>query len=472
MFCGVLLWADRSVGRGRAARAANILSGSLPVVAAATMITSGASAIAKRVATVEELLGTALFARGTKPLQLTPSGREYLQQVKGALQLLAAMPLHRRAVQRSQRLRVLAPPTFARQILVPRLASFSAAHAQIELELQLSVPYAEPATAQADVEVRYGEVDAAAPQVLLCEQVLPLAAPALLARLPPLRRPADLARAPLLRTPLQPWTPWFRAAGLDWPEPAEGPKLLDLGLTLEAAVSGQGIALARPALARPWLAAGSLLFYALLFWLMRPVSARLIEGLRLQIDNERMAQQLRENLERKAHEAATDALTGLANRRSLDQLLDAWLKRPPTQQGLAVLMLDIDHFKSVNDRHGHAVGDATLKAFAERVRADFVHGSILHRRGGDAYDISLSRAAYGQQVQASPVAVTALMASVAMVTPLILNTTLPRLNTRWRGKARRSNPMGCAAVIVALRGEFTSVRDPCTNAFRLQLTLG
>lgn len=61
------------------------------------------------------------------------------------------------------------------------------------------------------------------------------------------------------------------------------------------------------------------------------------------------------------------------------------------------------------------VGDQRVpRTLAERVRADFVHGSILHRRGGDAYDISLSRAAYGQQVQASPVAVTALMASVAM----------------------------------------------------------
>jgi LysR family transcriptional regulator, glycine cleavage system transcriptional activator len=218
----------------------------------------GASAVAKRVATVEELLGTTLFARGAKPLQLTPSGKEYLEQVRGALQLLAAMPLHRRSAQRRERLRVLAPPTFARQILVPRLDSFTATHAQIELELQLSVPYAEPGTVQADVQVRYGEIDARAPQVLLCEQVLPLAAPALLARLPPLHRPCDLAKAPLLRTPLQPWTPWFRAAGLDWPEPDDGPKLLDLGLTLEAAVSGQGVALARPALARPWLAAGSL----------------------------------------------------------------------------------------------------------------------------------------------------------------------------------------------------------------------
>lgn len=218
----------------------------------------GASAVAKRVATVEELLGTPLFARAGKPLQLTPSGKEYLEQVRGALQLLASMPLHRRESQRSERLRVLAPPTFARQILVPQLASFSALQPQVDLELQLSVPFADGDGPQADVEVRYGLVDAQAPQVLLCEQVLPLAAPALLQRLQPLREPADLAQAPLLRTPLQPWGPWFRAALLDWPEPAQGPRLLDLGLTLEAAVSGQGIALARPSLARHWLAAGSL----------------------------------------------------------------------------------------------------------------------------------------------------------------------------------------------------------------------
>jgi LysR family glycine cleavage system transcriptional activator len=226
---------------------------------AADELAIGASAVAKRVATVEELLGSTLFQRQAKPLQLTPAGREYLPQVKGALQLLAAMPQHRRTAQRRERLRVLAPPTFARQILVPRLDSFAAAHADVELELQLSVPYAGPDGAVADIEVRYGEIDAASEGVLLREQVLPLAAPSLLARLPAMQRPADLARAPLLRTPLQPWTPWFRATGLDWPEPADGPRLPDLGLTLEAAVAGQGVALARPALARPWLAAGSLM---------------------------------------------------------------------------------------------------------------------------------------------------------------------------------------------------------------------
>src|SRR4051794_11361807 len=56
-----------------------------------------ASAIGKRVATVEELLGTALFTRASKALALTPTGKEYLAQVSGALALLAAMPLHQRA---------------------------------------------------------------------------------------------------------------------------------------------------------------------------------------------------------------------------------------------------------------------------------------------------------------------------------------------------------------------------------------
>ncbi len=73
-----------------------------------------------------------------------------------------------------------------------------------------------------------------------------------------MRTPADLAHAPLLRTPIEPWAPWFKAAGLAWPEPSHGHKLVDLGLTPEAAVCGQGVVLGRPSLARQWLQAGSL----------------------------------------------------------------------------------------------------------------------------------------------------------------------------------------------------------------------
>lgn len=216
-----------------------------------------ASAVSKRVATLEELLDAHLLQRTTKPLTLTTTGKEYLEQVRAALGLLAAVPLHQRARRAQTRLRVCAPPTFARQILVPHLQDYTAAHPEVELEVVLSIPYLDPGTMDADVQVRNG--DAAAGGTLLMDDVVtPMAAPALLQRLPPLRTPADLLGAPLLRTPLEPWAPWFAAAAVEAPEPTQGPKLVDLGLLLEAAVSGQGIALGRPSLARHWLACGAL----------------------------------------------------------------------------------------------------------------------------------------------------------------------------------------------------------------------
>src|SRR6185295_16641240 len=214
------------------------------------------SAVSKRVATLEELLATPLLLRGARAL--TAAGKEYLAQVSAALGLLAAVPLHQRAAQRTQRLRVTAPPTFARQILVPQLEAFTRAHPDIELEVVLSIPYLAAPSSDADIEIRNGDAAAAGVAPLMHDRLLPMASPGLLARLPPLRAPADLVHAPLLRTPLEPWAPWFRAAGLAWPEPSQGPKLVDLGLTLEAAVSGQGVALARPSLARAWIAAGAL----------------------------------------------------------------------------------------------------------------------------------------------------------------------------------------------------------------------
>lgn len=218
-----------------------------------------ASAVGKRIGALEELLGLALFQRGAKTLALSAAGKEYLAQVRGALDLLSAVPLHRRAAQRRVRLRVSAPPTFARQILVPALPSFSALHPAVELEVVLSVPYLDLAGAAAEVDIRHGPVDTLAHgAILLHDHLLPLASPALLASDLSPRTPADLARLPLLRTPVEPWLPWLRAQGLDWPEPDQGPRLVDLGLTLEAARCGQGVALARPSLARQALRSGEL----------------------------------------------------------------------------------------------------------------------------------------------------------------------------------------------------------------------
>jgi DNA-binding transcriptional LysR family regulator len=222
-----------------------------------------ASAVSKRIATLEDLLGAPLLTRGGRALALTAHGKEYLAQVRAALGLLATVPLHRRAQQRLQKLRVSAPPTFARLVLVPALGAFTAAHPQIELEVVLSIPFLEEASAaDADVDIRHGDLaalgSASGAVPLMADVVVPLVSLALLDRLPPMREPADLAGLPLLRTPVEPWVPWFRAVGLDWPEPARGPRLVDLGLTLEAALHGQGIVLARPSLARAALVSGAL----------------------------------------------------------------------------------------------------------------------------------------------------------------------------------------------------------------------
>jgi len=219
-----------------------------------------ASAVGKRVAMLEDRLGVVLFLRAARGLQLSGPGREYLEQVRAALGLLSEVPLHHRASRHIERLRVSAPPTFARQILVPYLAQFASREGGIELEIVLSIPYVDLSAPDADLEIRFGKgkYEGLIATRLVDEQVFPVCAPWYAAQVGGLDTPADLARASLLRSPLEPWKPWFERAELPWPEPSSGTKLVDLGLMLEAAVNGLGVALARASLAHAWLDAGTL----------------------------------------------------------------------------------------------------------------------------------------------------------------------------------------------------------------------
>ncbi|MFN5079333.1 MAG: LysR substrate-binding domain-containing protein [Burkholderiales bacterium] len=215
------------------------------------------SAVSKRLAALEDMLGIILLQRQAKPLKLTEVGSQYWLQVQPALQTLAAVSWHRPSQQRSQRLRIASTPTFARQILVPELPAFTARHPGQEIELVLSLPHAAHDTPEADVEIRFANPTLVEGEVLLHEQAFLMAAPSLLAR-HTIQNATDLRDLCLLRCPLEPWAPWFAAAGLDWPEPQQGPSMLDMGLILEAAVAGQGVALSRRSLARRWLDSGAL----------------------------------------------------------------------------------------------------------------------------------------------------------------------------------------------------------------------
>jgi two-component system cell cycle response regulator len=88
----------------------------------------------------------------------------------------------------------------------------------------------------------------------------------------------------------------------------------------------------------------------------------------------------------------TDGLTGLYNRRHLDQEL-ARLHNDAVRHDdkLCVLLLDIDHFKNVNDVYGHAAGDLVLRAFADRMLGELRAGDIAGRWGGEEFLVILPR---------------------------------------------------------------------------------
>lgn len=87
--------------------------------------------------------------------------------------------------------------------------------------------------------------------------------------------------------------------------------------------------------------------------------------------------------------ADTDALTGLSNRRRfLEQAEAAFVRaRVSLQPGFALLLVDVDHFKGVNDRHGHQVGDRLLRAIAGNLKATLRDRDLLGRLGGDEFAI-------------------------------------------------------------------------------------
>lgn len=94
--------------------------------------------------------------------------------------------------------------------------------------------------------------------------------------------------------------------------------------------------------------------------------------------------------------ANVDALTGLPNRRYLEELLTTVGPRRRSIDRLGVLMIDLDHFKRLNDRYGHATGDAVLRAVAERISTAVRADDTPARYGGEEFAVVLRRATHEQ----------------------------------------------------------------------------
>jgi two-component system cell cycle response regulator len=122
-------------------------------------------------------------------------------------------------------------------------------------------------------------------------------------------------------------------------------------------------------------------------YLVRPVDRdELIARTRTQIRRKRFEDGLRNNYERSLTAALTDTLTGLSNRRYLEThfgAVNAMLAA--ASKPIALLVLDVDHFKSINDRFGHTVGDQVLKGIAQRMQTSLRNFDTAIRYGGEEF---------------------------------------------------------------------------------------
>ncbi|GLK80805.1 PleD family two-component system response regulator [Methylopila turkensis] len=122
-------------------------------------------------------------------------------------------------------------------------------------------------------------------------------------------------------------------------------------------------------------------------YLARPIDPNeLVARVRTQVRRRRYTERLRSNVQASMELAITDGLTGLHNRRYLEMHLQSLLDQATARnRPLSALMVDIDHFKAVNDTHGHDVGDEVLREVARRLKASVRGIDLACRLGGEEF---------------------------------------------------------------------------------------
>lgn len=126
-------------------------------------------------------------------------------------------------------------------------------------------------------------------------------------------------------------------------------------------------------------------------YVVRPVDRmEFLARVKTQLKRKKYADQLWENFHLSMQLATTDAVTGLYNRHYLTSHMDTRMQAAHNSgKPLSVMMMDIDHFKVVNDTHGHAIGDIVLKEFANRVAKNIRGVDLAARYGGEEFVVMM-----------------------------------------------------------------------------------
>ncbi|PWR18005.1 LysR substrate-binding domain-containing protein [Zavarzinia compransoris] len=217
--------------------------------------------ISRHLRNLEDWAGVRLTERDGRGIALTPEGRRYFEAIAQGFDLIAAATEELSPKGGAGEMRIFCVPGLAVRWLTRRLSALEAALPGVEIVLQPTDRSPDFARGEADAEIGFnlrgqpGTTLAA----LLAPRFFPVASPTFVARRGPFAGPADMAAAPLIHEESrEQWRQWLALAGLD-PVPAlHGPRLWHADAAVEAALQGQGIALANALLVGDDLAAGRL----------------------------------------------------------------------------------------------------------------------------------------------------------------------------------------------------------------------
>jgi LysR family glycine cleavage system transcriptional activator len=264
------------------------------------------TAISHQVRALENELGASLFRRSPQRISLTPEGQAWASELSVVFARLRDANQRLRGPRGSTRdvVSVSIIPSFGSRWLVPRLGRFLLAQREVDVRISASERLVDFGVEPVDLGIRYGSgrYPGLVTTKLADDAFVVVAAPALVAQRTHWQ-PPDLARETLLHDDFpEAWARWFKARGRSVPSSARQTQLTDSAMLVEAALRGQGVALARWSLAADELMLGRL---SLLF----PRVAPLPTGLAYYVVTPR------ENLRRRAVVAFRDWL--LAEAQSL-----------------------------------------------------------------------------------------------------------------------------------------------------------
>jgi LysR family glycine cleavage system transcriptional activator len=212
-------------------------------------VTQGA--VSQQVKALEAVLGIKLFNRERQRLIITEAGRYYLTIVRDALDRIALGTERLLQRQSAGVLTVSTSPDFAAKWLVHRLGNFADAHSDIDLRVSATMHHVDFAREDVDMAVRHGDGNWPGLEAmqLSAEQLFAICSPKLLSGRR-LAKPVDILKFPLIHLDSRAdWTKWLRVAGISDDNVRHGPVLNRASMVIDAAINGQGIALARTTLA-------------------------------------------------------------------------------------------------------------------------------------------------------------------------------------------------------------------------------